>query len=62
MLLAWVAFFQECQQHYRRGQVCANRFLFDTVLGRKDNSTRFAREESMVVSDGNAIQDVFSYQ
>jgi len=41
--------------------VCANQFLFDTVLGRGDNSTLFAKEESMVVSDGNAIQDVFSY-
>jgi hypothetical protein len=29
-------------------KVCANRFLFDTVLGRGRNSTLFAREESMV--------------
>lgn len=41
--------------------VCTNRYLFETVLGRGINSTHFAREESIVVSDGNAIQDVFSY-
>ena len=29
-------------------QVCANHFLFDTVLGRGTNSTVFARDDSMV--------------
>ena len=48
--------------------VCANRFLLDSVLGRAPQGSNassasrlFGREESMVVSDGNAIQDVFSY-